>query len=661
MITQTTVSDIDYLTTSFLNITDTKEFLKPSEYNEQVRYLPPGLTPFPGYYDYNRTPYLREIVDRFSPLDPCHEIDVMKSAQIGATVGILESGIAYFIGCAPRPILYVSADKGLIETGMELRVERMLDSCGLRDLIFSQSNIKKTRNTGDTKNKKEYPGGFLLAVGARNPGKLRMISVPVAMIDELDGCPEKLGDEGNVDGLITNRTNAFASIRKILRLSTPLIMQTSQIYKNYMAGDRRHFHVPCKCCGEYIVLDWHYAEAQTKTGDPAGIVFDVTESGMLIPSTVRYKCQMCGGVMENHDKALILTEGLWKPTAESTKPSKHSYWINSCYSPPGMYSWEDMCYDWLKAWDPIRNRVKDFEEFKTFYQTKRGWPIEERGESPKFERIIANRRMYSKNTVPNHLAIVETGSPVLVVVASCDVHADNIMIDINGYCIGGRSYQIDFRVIEGDTESLISQCYRELERIIENETWISDDGKIYKIRCTFIDAGYRTDQIYQFCSQYSSGVYPTFGRDYIAGGLTLRELNKKTIEKAGCMCYDINVTKMKDRIAAAIRRDWTTGELQPEWRMNFPEDMRDDYFNQYTTENKYEKRDKITNRFLGFEWRHKPGADNHAFDARGYNFAGLEFIAEYACIEMLKLDSLNWEAFWQYAKDGNYYQEVTRP
>ena len=51
----------------------------------------------PGHFRFDIAPYIREILDCLDVESPVREIDVMKGAQIGATVGILENAIGYYI------------------------------------------------------------------------------------------------------------------------------------------------------------------------------------------------------------------------------------------------------------------------------------------------------------------------------------------------------------------------------------------------------------------------------------------------------------------------------------------------------------------------------------------------------------------------------------
>ena len=77
------IPDIDFMIEQFESITEERIYQLPTEYIEQVRYIPKHLSPKHGYFEFDYTPYLREIFNRISPEDTTEEIVVMKSAQIG--------------------------------------------------------------------------------------------------------------------------------------------------------------------------------------------------------------------------------------------------------------------------------------------------------------------------------------------------------------------------------------------------------------------------------------------------------------------------------------------------------------------------------------------------------------------------------------------------
>ena len=648
-----TLDEIKFLREQFAGIKDSQEYQLPSEYMESVRYLTTELSPKPGFYDYEYTPYLREIVDNLSPESPVRKVAFMKPSQIGATVGILEAIIGYYIGCAPTSIFFITADKGLAEKAVEIKIDQMLESCGLTDRIFAQNKTIGSRATGNTKELKQFPGGFLLPVGARSPGKLRQMACRVILMDELDGFPDEIGKEGSPVSLAENRSNAFAAKRKILYQSTPVILQTSFIYPLYMMGDQRNFFIKCPRCGELIVMQWHI---KGKDGKDAGIQYK-HKDGILIPESVHYRCQDCGKPIDEEKKKIFLPGGKWIPTAKTQELGLVSYWLDVCYSPLGMYSWINATYDWFKAWDVTTNRIKDLKEYRAFRNTKQGKPFEEKGEALLIEKVLIHRRpIYSRNQIKNRIFQEETGSPVYKLTCAVDVQKTpgkgELLVDIKAWCKNAISYTLDFRHLsaEKDVTDFHDKCWRDLEKLIETEIWTADDKKQYQIGLTVIDAawGESTDTVYQFCRQYSDNVFPTFGTDKLKDGLTLIPVSKSTLEKAGCMCYRINTVKMKDRVSRMINASWYSGEMQPMFYMNFPDDLREDYFKQFTAEHKIPKYHSKTNKFLGFEWIQTQGRENHAFDLAGYHFAAIELMAENICTRGLGLDALSWPAFWEY-------------
>lgn len=659
--------DAEFVSDLFGTIKSERIYKEVSEWNEENRDLPKELTPKPGFYDYNYTSYLKEIVNNFSPFSPIQETAFLKPSQIGATTGVLEAIIAYYIGCVPKPILFVSADEKNVEKGMEIKIERLIDGCDLRHLIKPQTGVK-TKKTGDRKTEKEYPGGFLHGVGAGNPANLRAMNYPILVFDEVDGMPLKIKNEGSPIELALNRCIVpYERNGKVLYISTPLILQTSQIWKKYLEGDQRHFNVPCLHCEESIVLHTHLRESETKTGLKGGIIFDLTESGKLIPQSVKYKCQLCGGEMIDDNKSIMLPEGYWEPTAEPAHDRIRSYWLNSLYSPPGMFSWIGYVKSLLKCYDPIKNRVTDIEAYRSHRNTKEGKPFEESGEAPKYERIIQHQRPYPVNLVPNKLCQEDNGHPILMLFAAVDVQRTCLYLDIKGFTVGGRSYTIDFREIPGDTTDFEDPCWNALADIIEHEIWTADDGKKYKILTTMIDARWNTENVYRFCAQYHLGVYAQHGERTLPGQLTFVEASKATIKKADCLVFKTNTGKLKDRIAAAFRKDWNSGDkMQPEWRPNFPDNLQSDYFKHFEAEYKVLDVDPKTGKKIGFFWKLKDHrTPNHGFDTFVYCLLALEQFAESVCVAEkydeygnetgLELDALNWPAFWEFAIKKQYF------
>ena len=646
-----TQEDVDFLTKEISNLTAKRQYIKPSDYVEKVRYMDKDLTPFPGKFSFKQFPYFREIVDNFSPESPIHKVYIMKGNQLGATTAILETVMLYGIGCNPSPMLYVLPDEGMAKLAMDTKIDRMIDSSGLRGKIFAQTKkAAGARNTGDTSFKKEFTGGYLHAVGGRSGNRFRNFSYKIILVDELDGMSETIKGEGTMEDLAIARSDAYPNTRKIYFGSTPTVEQTSKIFRLYKSGDQRRYFVPCKHCGTMQPLEWAIWD-EGHDNQIGGIVWENDEDYQPILETVAYKCPHCGGLMKNYDKALIMDKGEWRATAISQEKDAVSYHLSPLYNPPGMFSWEDFVIAWSKCWD-----IKDKEGYRTFRNLKQGLPFREQNEQIRRERAMLHRRFgFVRGKVPNKMAVEDAGSPIWIVTCAVDVQKDCLYVDVKGYGDRGVTWTLDAFRIDGPTEDFYG-VWDKLADFIEKTTYQGDDGKAYKIAITLVDSGHYTDWVYAFCARFSAGVYACKGTDWIKNGETYQLFNRKTLDAIGLsLAYHVNTGKLKDRISRAMNMlNWDEGTKQPDWYPNFPDDFHDDYFRMFEAEEKVEEYDRKTNKYIRTVWRAKPGMPNHFFDTYDYNLAALEIFADDICRHELRLNMLDWGAFWQYAAYGMF-------
>lgn len=656
--------DVEFAARQFSALTCELRYEKPSCFVERVRYLPKELTPFPGKFSFDKFPYFRKPLDCLDPNDPTVEVVIMKGNQGGGTAAVLENAVLYNIVGDPHAQLYVTADAGLAKKTMQTRIEPMIDYANVRHLIRSQSRKSRgSKNTGDTMFEKEYPGGYLHAFGGRSPRRFRGLSYPRIWADEVDSFPHEIAQEGSVVDLVRNRANAYAgNKKKILWISTPLVEQTSKIEQLYLSGTCEKYFVPCKHCGTMQELVWHGENKET--GYTWGIVWENDEKFNPVLSTVAYKCcnPECGKTMKNYDKSVIIPKGEWRETAKPSVPTTKSFHITPLYNPPGMYTWEDMVTQWAGCWDIKKNRVKDKEKYRLFRNTKQGLTFEDFGVQITHERAIQYRRTgFITGKVPNDLAVEDTGTPILILVASVDVQNDRLYYDIKGYSGAGSAWTVDFDEIKGNTADY-NGPWDKLDEIIGERRFTSTDGKAYQVAITLIGSGHNAEWVYAYVKKHSYGVYACKGKDWIAAGESYQLFSPASLERIGmAQAYHINTGKLKDKISAALMSSfWKSREYQPPWYPNFPEDFRDDYFKMFEAETKVEKRDSVTKQFRGYVWKLDFGKPNHAFDTYVYNLAALEIFAEDFCKspDGLGLAALDWDAFWAAAQTGVFYGEA---
>jgi phage terminase large subunit GpA-like protein len=648
-----------WLSKRFEGITGAVQVLRPSEWAEAHRYLPPSVTPMPGPYRFDVAPYLREIVDNLSVDSPIREVSVMKGVQLCLTVGVLENFIGYAIDhVRTAPCMLVTADAELAKLRMESYVTPMLQASGLTHLIRS-ADEKNTRKTGKTDKKIEWEGGgFLVPFGAQNANKLRSLTIQFLLNDEIDGWPLVVGRDGDPMKLVRDRTSAHESNRKILNISTPTIKGASKIEDAFRLGDQRYYFVRCLSCGHPQCLRWKHKP--NDFGEVGGIVWETEKTGRLKPDSVRYLCEKCFYPHTNDDKTRLLSPEAgaeWIATAADTAAPHHrSYHLSGLYSPVGMRTWSAVAQTWLEAWDPVANRPRDLAKLQVFYNNELGDTFEIRGEKLKYEQVSPHRRhAYRYGEVPNKFASEHCGSNVLLLTCSVDVHKDNLAVAVFGWCRDKRAILVNYWRLEGDTEQTDNPTtWGALRKLIEHQTWKADDGKTYVLSVTLIDSGYRTDQVVEFCaSLHGLGVYPIKGRDDDGARTTIRPFTQfKTGSTVG---YSITVDYYKERWSAALRRSWDGQGLQPAPHFSAPVDVTDAQLKELTAETKVEKIDRATRQRVGWTWHRPSGSNNELWDLLVYNSAALDLLAWNLCVEELKLEAINWPGFWDFCESTPYY------
>lgn len=653
---------LSWLDEQFAAIPDQHVIIRPSVWAEERRYLPPSVTALPGPYRFDVAPYLREIVDCLSIDSPIREIAVMKGAQVGATVGVLENAIGYVIDhVRTAPCMLVTADMELAKLRMDEYIVPMLRESKLSHLIAS-NDLGNNRKSGKTDTKLEWQGGgFLIPFGAQSANKLRSVSIQFLFRDEIDGWPETVGRDGDPLELVGARTAAYESTRKVLDISTPLIQGASKIAKRFALGDQRYYYVRCLHCSYPQPLRWH---ATGEGGVHTGIVWE-TENDQLIYESVHWCCTNCHHRHTNDDKTRLLSPeygAAWQPTARPSSPSFRSYHIGALYSPVGMQSWAACVEHWLKAWNPTQARPKSVPILQTFYNNVLGQEFEVRGDKLRFEAVSSHRRQWylyrtppkdaegnptrEPGLIPNMLCRQYCGSPILFLTSATDVHGDSLKTAVMGWARDGRPFLLDYLTFEGDTEQIDQGPWLELDKLLTDGRYLSDDGREYQIGTSMIDSGYRTDVVYRWAAQYSGGVYPVKGVHPSHSNQRDKEY-AEFATTAGQRAYGVTVDMYKERWAAALRLQWIEAQgIMPPGLFSAPLDVTDKQLRELTAETKVQKVNPRTGERTGWEWRRPSGAANELWDLLVYNSAAVDIIAHEYCRDQLELKQTDWPIFW---------------
>lgn len=655
----------DWLIKEVEELTDHLEHVSPVTFNEENRYLPESVTSSPGYIRYDFNPYMREILDCFDVDSPVREVNLMKGSQVTWTT-TLESGVFYFMAHVKTlPIMFITADKELADARIENNFLPMLLQSGFAEIIRS-SDTGNTRKTGKTKNHVQFEGGgYLLPFGANNANKMRQVSACVVIKDELDGWPQTVGKDGDPDKLTDDRAKGYWPRRKILRGSTPLLKGLSKIDYRFQQGDQRRYMVICRgSCNKPVYLRWRF----TKEGERKdGFVWE-TEEGTLVPESVRFVCPHCGHEHFEHDKAKLFSEkegAHWKPFAKSISKEVRSYHLPSMYSPLGTYPWSQCVADYLDAWDPESKQAKDVTKLQVFYNNVLGEPYEISGSRVTFRAVSNHRRTeYKYGQVPNEYARKVAGSPILFLTCQVDVHKRWLAVAVMGWTVDAKTFVIEYDAKEAgpkdpDCTEITCPVWQEVRELIEEKTYVSDDGIQYRVMITGIDASYATDTVVAFCSDYESGVYPIMGRERPAKFQRIQEFAKfKT--QAGTTGYRVLVDHYKDRIAPVLRREWIEAAgPQKRYHFNAPTDVTNKQLEELCAEVRREEKDERG--ISVYRW-YRPGSKrNELWDLLVYGHALVEIQAWQICVEHFELETIDWASFWDFAAGNPQMFARTEP
>ena len=597
---------------------------KVSEYAQAKRVLQLD-TPFPGPWDNDRTPYLVEPMDSMSVTSPVRREVFMKSAQVGVTAAA-ENVIVYWIDEVPASILFTSATDELLKKWASKRLDPAIDSCGCRHKIFAQTSVKGSKRTGDKILSKEFIGGSLDMASAQSAPGLRSESKRIVIRDEIDGAPPQLKTgEGNWLAVSEARGIAFGDRGKIFDFSTPTTVEDSAIFPEYEKGDQRKFFVPCPRCGGFQDLKWN-------PSDQAGYGLKAIKDSEGRVTEVYYECEHCHGKIHNHEKAFMLQNGYWKPTAKSISPYFISRHINSLYSPVGMLSWEDF-------WDKYEDALKDPDGLRSFTNLYLGLPYRETGSRPKIENVIELRRPYRSSTVPEGVLYLTAGVDVQQGSKRDKKNPARLELEICGHGAGFKTFSILYTRFEGPVDDYAAGAWADLDEFIQSGGFVFKraDGREFPVMMIFVDSGdgVTMDQVYQWCGS-KRNTFPTKGTRQLKaakGADTMEAFNvrryKHTKVHEDLILYTISTNYYKHHTYNNLNN--TFRNLDDPDRpgfCQFPLDYSDEYFDMLTAE---EKRSDGS-------FHNPSGRRNEALDCRVLNLCAGDIYLDSKVFE-LKVES----------------------
>lgn len=643
----------------------------PSDWAEAHRVMTTDVSPFPGRFSYNKTPYCREIIDCLSPYSDARIIAIMKGSQIGFSTSVIESGIGWIMAENPGNILFLTGHADLAEEAMNKKIDQMIDSCGLRSMIKPTSLRARNMRSGDTIKAKEFPGGSLVAGSASNHKLLRQRSVRFGFIDDFDAAKKSSKESGSTTTMIEQRFAAYAERMKLFYISTPELKQASNIEPVYLLGDQRRYNIPCPHCGTMIALYWIIEIEGTDGREKGGMTWKTDSSGHLIPGTVEYICQSCGHGFDDLDKDELNLAGKWVATATPSQEGYYSYHISSLYAPTQMYDWQHYVREYLAACPEGQPRKED--KYKAFINLVLGETYQLEGESPKANELQRNTRSYEPGVVPEKVSIKDGNGKIVLLTCAADMNGneDDARLDyeILAWSESGATYSLlqgnigtfipreNAKAVKEDRarftyrRGAANSVWPEFDKVLQT-IYPTDTDRKMKVYITGLDCGFHSTHAYTFIDKTNNAVFGLKGKDVevFSKSSLVNDVPAFRIAKERNKLFLVEVNAVKDDLAELMKLKWdeASRESQPPGFMNYPQPSKGMYgfknfFSHYESEHRvYET--KTTGQVVS-RWVKKSSiSQNHFWDVRVYNMAIKDILVSLVCRE-LKLKHFTWEDY----------------
>lgn len=556
-----------------------------SEWADNFRVLT-SVSAEPGRWRTNRTPYLKEPMDRFT--DPLIEkIVLCFGAQLGKTETELNM-IGYALDQTSSPTMMVYPTDTIAKFASDKRVQPMIKSVkSINDKFDENSKLLEL----DFNN-----GNYMVLVGANSPSSLSSRSIKYLFFDEIDKYPAFAGKEADPIKLATERTKTFVD-KKIVMVSTPTV-ESGNIWQAFMsANERRQYYVPCPHCGVSQTLKFKQIKWPEEHNDNADMIRD----------TAYYECEHCGERIYDKHKMEMLRRGEWRAVNESqSKVRSVSYHLSSIYSP--WVTFGDVAYEFKNS----KGTPATLMNFINSWLAE-PWKSSKTKSTQNMEFTQSN---YPCGVVPDKAVLL---------IASVDVQLDHFWWEVRAYAPGVKSYLIDYGQ---------ASTWEDLEEIIINREYPSEYGESRQVMKAGIDSGFRTDEVYQFCSRFPEVCIPVKGssnHSTMAAPYTMTSLEKGVV--GGLKLYVLNTDYWKDFIFARMIRP-----ADEDGTIHLYKECPQEYSDHLRSEEKQEIRNVKTGA-VTVQWKPLTSHPvNHLLDTCTYNaavadIAGVKYLVEPADYE----------------------------
>lgn len=549
-----------------------------SQWADEYRQLPRESAE-PGRYKTSRVPYFKPVMDAFTD-NRISRIAVKASSQTGKSELLLNI-VGRTVHLDPATLMIIQPNLFEAEDFSKSRLSRMIQETAVLKPLFYADKTARTPN--ETILSKFFKGGRVILVGANSTSGLASRPIKILLCDEVDRYPPAT-KEGDPIDLAAKRTSTYFDA-KVALFSTPTVKGRSRIDIEYELGTQEEWRHVCPNCGSVELLTYQQMNCDYELKENSAGV------RMAIVRSVKWRCPSCGEFFD--ERTMRQAEQLYiAQNAPALANGVRSFFVNGFASP--WLKWTELMREWLEArGNPNREAV--------VMNTRFGLSYEMPGE---FEdaQLVDKREQYSA-AIPD---------AALILTAGVDVQANRLEYAVYGFN-AKEVFGICADVIRGEPTNLAT--WTELDRRLD-ATFTKADGTKLKIARTFIDSGFSTDHVYNYCRQrVHQGRFAIKGKSTFGAPL----IQKVGLIDAGLYLVILNVDAGKEEVYGKLQAELIHFGADDEFlRRNFDEH----FFEQLTAERRVKK---FTGGISRDVWElTSKGKRNEALDVIVYALAALK-------------------------------------
>lgn len=433
----------------------------PSVFAERNIVIPVGNA-IPGPINFDNAPMQRGILDAIK--EPgLRRMDLMLGAQLGKTT-VLQCLTGYFIAHEPRSQIMAQPSEGDMMIFQEAKLKPMLEA---NPKIAKKMAKPRGRQGVNNSRMISYIGGFIMFSWAGSPKTARGRSAPVTQADEVDGYDAT--QEGDFLELLAQRSATFGDDRLDVRSSTPVDLETSRIYKGFLAGDQRRYFVRCPHCEFLQYFQWEQVrwDGRKSTGIKDA---ELDVGGEHDPTTARYLCAdpECGSLWDDGERIAAI---------RNAKPQGGGWIASKPFKGHASFHAPEMASTFRRLREIVQSYLDKLAlgDIQSFVNVSLGWPYAA-GDKADPDSLYARRVEYA--------AQVPMGGLWLSI--GVDMQDDRLEYEVVAWGFGEESWSVDTGVLWGDP--LQGEVWDDLDGVLAN-IYQHESGLSLPISAACVDTG----------------------------------------------------------------------------------------------------------------------------------------------------------------------------